>query len=351
MAWHQDLRPYVCEVCNKGFRTRMNLIGHLPVHSGVKAHQCEVCGQCFTLKETLRRHKRIHNKAKKYQCKHCGLKFRSTEGLNGHLVNSHLTSQDISSLTFKVRQCDLCDKLCSSKQMYERHMTTHTGERPFHCQFCPRSFSLNTLLLRHVRTIHQRSEVHTCLMCNCQISSRSKWRRHLKTRKHREHCEEKGLMEPGEDGMVKGIHFKVSGLKNTDSVSDGHKMTCDVEETQEVQNVDYLQHIAEEVEGTGYIQQITEEVHDSGFIHQITGEVQNSDLIQQITGVVQSSNSTQDESSGYINQISQEVETVAAGQSTIMEIVYDDQSESQTAVNSIVEGRPLQNIVYLKVVS
>ncbi|XP_060069426.1 zinc finger protein 91-like [Ylistrum balloti] len=347
LAWHKDLRPYVCEVCNKGFRTKMNLLGHAPVHSGVKAHQCEICGQCFTLKETLRRHKRIHNKDKRYQCKICGHKFRSTDGLNSHMVSSHLTAQDISSLKFKVRQCDLCNKLCSSKQTYERHMTTHTGERPFHCKYCPRSYSLNTLLLRHVRTVHQRADVHTCLLCHCQISSRSKWRRHLRTRKHKDRCEEQGLTDPGEDGMVEGIHYTVSGEKdiNTGDV----ELDNNVEETQEIQNEDYIQNLPEEVDESGYIQQITEEVHDSGFIHQITGEVQNSEYIQQITEVVQDSNITHDEN--YIEQITQEVETVSRGQTTVMQIVYDDQSESQTAVNSIVEGRTLQNVVYLKVVS
>ncbi|OWF39418.1 zinc finger protein 91-like [Mizuhopecten yessoensis] len=357
MAWHNDLRPFVCEVCHKGFRTKVNLLGHLPVHSGVKAYQCEICGQCFTLKETLRRHKRTHIKDKKYQCKQCGVKFRSTDGLNGHMVNSHLTVDDISSLKFKVRQCDLCGKLCSSKQIYERHMTTHTGERPFHCQYCPRSYSLNTLLLRHVRTVHQRSEVHTCLMCHCQISSRSKWRRHLRTRKHQERCGEKGItIEPGEDGMVEGIHFKVSGPKKITIASTEREATIEVPKTRD-QNVDYLQHISEDVEDSAYIQQITEEVHDSGFIHQITGEVQNSDYIQQITEVVQSSEyaqeiSEEDQNSGYIEQIAQEVQTVSRGQNTtVMQIVYGDQSESQTAVNSIVEGNSLQNVVFLKVVS
>ena len=52
-------------------------------------------------------------------------------------------------------QCDECGRLLSTTTSLERHMLTHTGERPYPCPHCPISFTTNGNLIRHVKSCHE----------------------------------------------------------------------------------------------------------------------------------------------------------------------------------------------------
>lgn len=39
--------------------------------------------------------------------------------------------------------CQICDKLLSSSSSLDRHMLTHSGERPFVCKRCQMTFTTN----------------------------------------------------------------------------------------------------------------------------------------------------------------------------------------------------------------
>lgn len=50
--------------------------------------------------------------------------------------------------------CPMCPKGFRSKVDKERHLRTHTGEKPFKCPYCPHSSATKGNLKAHMRHIH-----------------------------------------------------------------------------------------------------------------------------------------------------------------------------------------------------
>jgi uncharacterized Zn-finger protein len=98
-----------CEVCNKVFSTKGNLVRHKRTHIGDKPYQCDVCNKSFSKSGTLTIHKRTHTGDKPYQC-------------------------------------DVCNKSFSKSGTLTIHKRTHTGDKPYQCVVCNKSFSKSSTL-------------------------------------------------------------------------------------------------------------------------------------------------------------------------------------------------------------
>ncbi|XP_066901532.1 replication initiator 1 isoform X2 [Halyomorpha halys] len=58
---HTGVRPFVCSVCHKSFRHKVNLMEHFQrKHSQVRPYICDVCAARFVTKQELVRHYRKH---------------------------------------------------------------------------------------------------------------------------------------------------------------------------------------------------------------------------------------------------------------------------------------------------
>ncbi|GFS59960.1 zinc finger protein GLIS1 [Trichonephila clavipes] len=76
-----------------------------------------------------------------------------------------------------------CDKAFSRLENLKIHFRSHTGERPYHCQYigCPKAFSNSSDRAKHQRT-HQDSKPYYCQEpgCNKRYTDPSSLRKHVK---------------------------------------------------------------------------------------------------------------------------------------------------------------------------
>ncbi|CAL4114793.1 unnamed protein product, partial [Meganyctiphanes norvegica] len=118
--------------------------------------------------------------------------------------------------------CSQCDKTFSHKGGLKMHLLIHTGERPYQCSLCEKGFMQNRGLLRHTRIHHNKSN---SISMSERDQSPSKSINHLTSKFHKLEdqggeqiidenniCFKTNLFEDGESKTTKNIRSDYSSV-------------------------------------------------------------------------------------------------------------------------------------------
>lgn len=151
---------YICETCGKNYHDRTSLAIHIRFHTGERPFICSVndCNKGFAAEVNLKAHLRSHSGEKPYVCENCG-KGCSTTGLFSFCLNN-----------FKIWQKKKQTLIFLAS--LQTHKRTHTGEKPFECNSCNKTFANKSNLRTHTK-IHSGDKRHVCAICGKAFSTSS----------------------------------------------------------------------------------------------------------------------------------------------------------------------------------
>uniref|UniRef100_A0A803XK74 C2H2-type domain-containing protein n=1 Tax=Meleagris gallopavo TaxID=9103 RepID=A0A803XK74_MELGA len=174
---HTDKGQFVCQECNKTFKTSNRLQRHKLLHvndqyefkqtdtkrdkddllaqSEPRFYQCAECEYSTYILSNLKLHIRTHTGERPYSCSVCQKEFRTSSHLKRHQV-LHCNTEHLK-----------CRKFHNGN--FKQHLRIHTGEKPFKCGQCGVAFRTSS----HLKRVVVKSEIQNSALLQfcCELIS------------------------------------------------------------------------------------------------------------------------------------------------------------------------------------
>ncbi|KAK6620718.1 hypothetical protein RUM43_011013 [Polyplax serrata] len=175
MKSHHVSGTIECPSCKLTFTSLRSLKYHEQrKHSNLEPVPCTFCGKKFLDKKYLRIHENIHSQANHFVCQFCGRKFIMKTNLTVH-ISRHHTKKSNDFI------CQICGKAFPFKLYLKKHFKTHTDYKPYQCNHCEAKFRENTLLRKHVNSIHLKLRPFLCQYCHKTFTRSLYLREHMES--------------------------------------------------------------------------------------------------------------------------------------------------------------------------
>lgn len=113
---HEKATRFVCDICQKEFNRKANLLEHKLIHEGKYLAKCDTCGKSYRTQSALKLHKRTHTGEKPYACDLCSDK---SYAYNTDLKRHKRAAHGILGNPFP---CDMCSKVFYEPKLLKGHL-------------------------------------------------------------------------------------------------------------------------------------------------------------------------------------------------------------------------------------
>ena len=196
-----------CDACYKIFSTRGNLYKHMRlihnidtkmkrgrmksvryVSTTVKPHQCDICRLNFLSERHMLKHKARAHVDKQHKCDQCSKSYTLRSNLTRHIRLAHkmlIDETDDSSNSGDDESDDKEGDMASvgeSGEKEEGAKKDGSGDGPYKCNQCNRSYTWECNLKRHLKNDHASAQTkkYLCGECDKTYTSRDSLYRHMK---------------------------------------------------------------------------------------------------------------------------------------------------------------------------
>lgn len=162
-----------CPHCFTEFPEYAELLEHFNIHIGMKRYKCRLCTKWFLYQRELPKHvSQDHNEKCRMTCVDCGKVLQNNRTFLQHYRIKHMTDRTyeccLCNKSFEIsgkfvshlqvhqknHTCPVCGKPFSYKRL-QSHLCTHTGQRPYACDRCDRSYVSSSHFSKHKKNCHK----------------------------------------------------------------------------------------------------------------------------------------------------------------------------------------------------
>ncbi|KAL4707484.1 hypothetical protein ACJJTC_000236 [Scirpophaga incertulas] len=126
------------------------------------------------------KHLRTAHNARAYICPNCPKVMRKRAEYFEHLDEHAMNGKTMVNKS-KQHQCTLCHKRYNSKVLLSDHMYQHTGDRPYSCNVCGKTFASKYSHQAHLKTHSSRPRPFKCTQCGKTFLTQQNLTQHEKT--------------------------------------------------------------------------------------------------------------------------------------------------------------------------
>nr|CAH7733616.1 unnamed protein product [Callosobruchus chinensis] len=181
----QLFSPLTCELCTETFTIPSEWVRHVQTHTDMlpakrRRHDssgesyendifpelmCDLCQKGFpTPAEWVKHIQNEHTEFELHMSNSKDPQFKKIVPVIAKKINSHDDKVN--------KQCTDCNKVFPSQASMLVHKRSHTGEKPYGCGRCNKSFNVKSNLVRHLRTLHNKI-VNANDIANKEVSDNS----------------------------------------------------------------------------------------------------------------------------------------------------------------------------------